>query len=269
MEAKVVKVIFGNWKMNGSRKDIKKWFQNFFRKVEAFEKVDHRAIPDIVLCLPSIYLSFARQVATSYNDSSEQFKILIGAQDCHYSNGGSFTGNISPSMLGEFSIGYAIVGHSERRKFEGESNDVVARKASACLENGITPIICLGESLETRENGKYLEFVAKQAFESTENVDLIRTVIAYEPVWAIGTGKVPTMGEIEETVSYIKKVLSKKSSIDTADISLLYGGSVKADNAREITDLRSVDGVLVGGASLRGDEFFDLVIKLSPVGHSS
>jgi triosephosphate isomerase len=261
MEAKTTRIISGNWKMNGSRKEIKKWFQNFFKRVEIFEKANHRSVPDIILCLPTIYLPFAKQVATSYNNASERFKIFIGAQDCHYSDGGSFTGNISPSMFKEFAVDYSIVGHSERRKFDGESNAIVASKATACLRNGLVPIICLGESLETREGGRYLEFVAKQAFESTENVDLSRTIIAYEPVWAIGTGKVPTMDEIEETSSYIKKVLSKKSSIDIGDINLLYGGSVKSNNVKEIMSLKSVNGVLVGGASLKGDEFFDIVLK--------
>jgi triosephosphate isomerase len=247
--------------MNGSRKDIKKWFQNFFRKIEVFEKTNHRAIPSIVLCLPSIYLPFAKQVAASYNDNSEQFRVFIGAQDCHYANSGSFTGNLSPSMLREFSIEYTIVGHPERRKFESESDSIVANKAAACLKNGITPIICIGEPAEIRENGKYLEFIAKQVFESTENVDISQAIIAYEPVWAIGTGKIPTLDEIEEMTSYVKKVLSKKSSVDANKITVLYGGSVKSNNVKEITDLKSVDGVLVGGASLKGDEFFDLVTK--------
>ncbi|MDR1425532.1 MAG: triose-phosphate isomerase [Rickettsiales bacterium] len=257
----MVKIVLGNWKMNGSRKEIKKWFQNFFKKVELFEKINRKEVPNILLCVPSLYLPFAKQVAAGHNKDSEQFTVLIGAQDCHYESSGSFTGNISPLMLKEFAIDYALVGHSERRQFENETNTLVAKKALACLENGITPIICVGEPLDIRESGKHMEFLAKQVFDSTENVDLTRALIAYEPVWAIGTGKVPTPEEIEETNGYIKKVLSKKSSLSPEEITLLYGGSVKISNSRDICALDSVDGILVGGASLRGDEFFDLVVK--------
>jgi triosephosphate isomerase len=257
----MVRIVSGNWKMNGSRKEIKKWFQNFFKKVELFEKINRKEVPDILLCVPAIYLSFAKQVAAGHNKDTEQFKIIIGAQDCHYETSGSFTGNISPLMLREFAIDYALLGHSERRQFENETNEIVARKAIACIENDITPIICIGEPLAIRESGKHMEFLAKQVFDSTENVDISRVMVAYEPIWAIGTGKVPTADEIEETNGYIKKVLSKKSSLAPDEITLLYGGSVKVSNSKEISSLESVDGVLVGGASLKGDEFFDLVVK--------
>ncbi|GHU30295.1 triosephosphate isomerase [Bacilli bacterium] len=257
----MVKIISGNWKMNGSRKEIKKWFQNFFKKVELFEKINRKEVPDILLCVPSVYLSFAKQVAAGHNKDVEQFKIMIGAQDCHYENSGNFTGNLSPLMLREFEVEHSIVGHSDRRQCEGETSDIVARKAVACLENGIKPLICVGESLKVRESGKHLEFLAKQVFESTENVDLGQAIVTYEPIWAIGTGVVPTMDEIEETVSYIKKVLSKKYPLEPDEITVIYGGSVKPSNSKEIMSLRSVNGVLVGGASLKGDEFFDLIAK--------
>ncbi|MDR2777218.1 MAG: triose-phosphate isomerase [Rickettsiales bacterium] len=257
----MVKIISGNWKMNGSRKEIKKWFQNFFKKVELFEKINRKEVPDILLCVPSLYLSFAKQVAAGHNKDTEQFKIIIGAQDCHYETSGSFTGNLSPLMLREFDIDHTIVGHSERRLFEHETDELVAKKARACIENDITPIICVGEPLSIRETGKHLEFLAKQVFDSTENVDITRAIIAYEPIWAIGTGKIPTLDEIEETNGYLKKVLSKKSSIPSNEITILYGGSVKASNSKEISNLESVDGMLVGGASLKGDEFFDIVAK--------
>jgi triosephosphate isomerase len=257
----MVKIVSGNWKMNGSRKEIKKWFQNFFKKVELFEKINRKEVPDILLCVPAVYLPFTKQVAAGHNKDTEQFKIMVGAQDCHYEKRGSFTGNVSPLMLKEFAIDYALVGHSERRQWEGETDEIVARKAIACLENDITPIICIGEPLEVREAGKHMEFLAKQVFNSTENVDISRTMIAYEPIWAIGTGKVPTAEEIEETNGYLKKVLSKKSSLALDEITLLYGGSVKASNSKEICSLTYVDGTLVGGASLKGDEFFDVVVK--------
>ncbi|MDR3078710.1 MAG: triose-phosphate isomerase [Rickettsiales bacterium] len=257
----MVKIVSGNWKMNGSRKEIKKWFQNFFKKVELFEKINRRDVPDILLCVPSLYLAFAKQVAAGHNKDTEQFKVMIGAQDCHYETRGSFTGNLSPLMLKEFSVDYAIVGHSERREYEKETDAVVAKKAVACIENDITPIICVGEPLEVRESGRHMEFLAKQIFDSTENVDIARAIVAYEPIWAIGTGKVPTLDEIEETNGCLKKVLSKKSSLAMDEITVLYGGSVKISNSKEIASLESVDGTLVGGASLKGDEFFDVVVK--------
>lgn len=258
----MTKVISGNWKMNGSRKEIKKWFQNFFKKTEIFEKTNHKDVPDILLiCVPSAYLSFAKQVAAGHNKDTENFKILIGAQDCHYEEKGAYTGNISCNTLNEFAIDYTIVGHSERRQYEKETNEIVSKKAATAINHGITPIICVGEPLDVRESGKHLEFIAKQVFESTEGVDIEKSIIAYEPVWAIGTGKVPTPDEIEEMNSYIKKVLSKKSELQEDEITVLYGGSVRASNCTEITRLDSVDGLLVGGASLNGNEFFDIVVK--------
>lgn len=257
----MIRIISGNWKMNGSRKDLKKWFQNFFKKAELFEKTNHKEVPEILICVPAIYLPFAKQVAAGHNKDTEEFKVIIGAEDCHYEKNGAYTGNISSSMLKEFDVEYVIVGHSERRQYEQESNEIVAKKALAVIECGMTPIVCVGETLQVRESGKHLEFIAKQVFESTEGLNLEKTIIAYEPVWAIGTGKVPTIDEIEEMTSYIKKVLSKREEIDEDEITVLYGGSVKSSNAREITSINSVDGVLVGGASLNGNEFFDIVAK--------
>ncbi len=257
----MVRVVSGNWKMNGSRKEIKKWFQNFFKKVEIFEKTNHKDIPDILICVPSVYLPFAKQVAAGHNKDTESFKILIGAQDCHYEDKGAYTGNLSCNMLKEFAIDYTIVGHSERRQNEKETNEIVAKKAATAIRYSITPIICVGEPTEIRESGKHLEFIAKQVFESTEGVEIEQAIIAYEPVWAIGSGKVPTTDEIEEMNSYIKKVLSKKSDLQEDEITVLYGGSVRAANCAEIARCSSVDGLLVGGASLNGTEFFDIVVK--------
>lgn len=257
----MTKVIAGNWKMNGSRRDIKKWFQNFFKKVELFEQSNHRDIPEILVCVPSIYLPYAKQVAAGHNKDTEDFKIMIGAEDCHYEENGAYTGNISPKMLKEFEVEYVLVGHSERRHHERETSETVVRKATTAIKHEITPIVCVGEDLKTRESGNYLEFIAKQVFESTEGLDPEKFIIAYEPIWSIGTGKIPTAGEIEEVASYIKKVLSKRDGTSERDITVLYGGSVRASNVAEITGAVSVDGVLVGGASLNGNEFFDIVVK--------
>lgn len=240
--------------MNGSVENIKSWFEDFFNKAKDFENVDK--FPSVLICLPSIYIPYAQEISKKYFGKLEVF---IGAEDCHQENSGAFTGNVSPTMLKEFGVKYVIVGHSERRQYENESDELVAKKALNALNNNITPILCVGESLEVRESGRHLDFIKKQVLNSTEGLDLNRTIIAYEPVWAIGTGKVPTLDEIEEINSYIKKVLAEKNKMTEDSISVLYGGSVKSSNTREITGLKSVNGVLVGGASLKGEEFFNII----------
>lgn len=254
-----IRIIAGNWKMNGSKENIETWFNDFFTKVKDFKNEENKKIPDVLICLPSIYIPYAQEVAEKYKDNN--FKVFIGAEDCHQENSGAFTGNISPIMLKEFNIKYTIVGHSERRQFEKETNEIVAKKALNALNDDLIPIVCVGESLEIREKNKHLAFIEKQVLESTKGLDLKKAIIAYEPVWAIGTGKVPTIEEIEEINSYIKTVLAKENNLAESDINVLYGGSVKASNTKDITGLNSVNGVLVGGASLKGEEFFNIVIN--------
>jgi triosephosphate isomerase len=254
-----VRIISGNWKMNGSIKEIDTWFRDFFSKANEFEKNNKKNIPEALICVPSIYISYAQSILSKYE--TKQFKLSIGAEDCHQENKGAFTGNISPAMIGEFNVKYVIIGHSERRQFEHEDNDLVARKVINAINSGLTPLLCVGESLEVRESKKHLKFIEEQVLQSTENVDITKTIIAYEPVWAIGTGKVPTLDEIEEINFYIKKVLAKKSGLAESEINVLYGGSVKSSNVAEIVSLKSVDGVLVGGASLKGEEYFNIVIN--------
>lgn len=257
----MIRIISGNWKMNGSIIDIDNWFRDFFTKAVEYEKTNKKDISNILICLPSIYISYANKVAEEHNSRLKQFKVLIGAEDCHYENTGAFTGNISPKMLNEFNVKYTLVGHSERRQFEFETNEIVLKKANNALNNNITPIVCVGESLDIRESKKHLEFIEKQVLESTKGLDIEKVIIAYEPVWAIGTGKVPTLEEIEEINSYIKKVLSKENKIAEDKVNVLYGGSVKSSNTKDITNLNSVNGVLVGGASLKGEEFFNIVVN--------
>ncbi len=254
-----IRIISGNWKMNGSKKDIEMWFNDFFAKAKDFTNENNKKIPDILICLPSIYIPCANEIAKKYNNND--FNVFIGAEDCHQENKGAFTGNISPLMLKEFDIKYTIVGHSERRQFERETNEIVAKKALNAINNDLIPIVCVGESLEIREKNEHLTFIEKQVLESTKGLDLKKIIIAYEPVWAIGTGKVPTLDEIEEINFYIKTVLAKENNLTENDINVLYGGSVKSSNTKDITGLKSVNGVLVGGASLKGEEFFNIVIN--------
>ena len=257
----MIRIISGNWKMNGSIADIDTWFKDFFTKAIEFEKTNTKTISDVLVCLPAIYIPYAMRLAEEYNKKTTQFKVFVGAEDCHYENKGAFTGNMSPVMLKEFGVKYTLVGHSERRQFEQETDEVVLKKAINAVNNGIIPVICVGESLEIRENKTHLEFIKEQVIASTKGLDMEKIIIAYEPVWAIGTGKVPTLEEIEEINSYIKTVLSKENGVNEDKINVLYGGSVKSSNTKEITGINSVNGVLVGGASLKGEEFFNIVVN--------
>lgn len=248
----MISIIAGNWKMNGSKKELDQWFQDFFIKVEEFEKTTKlKEIPLILICIPSIFIEYAQILAKKYNEKTKQIKVFIGAQDCHFEDKGAFTGNTSTSFLNEFDCQYSIVGHSERREFENETNNIVAKKSINAINNNIIPLLCIGETLNIRETKQHLNFIQEQIKESTQGVDLNKTIIAYEPVWAIGTGKVPSTTDIEEMNGFIKKLVSSK-------IKVLYGGSVKSSNIAEISALPSVDGVLVGGASLKGEEFFNI-----------
>jgi triosephosphate isomerase len=247
----MLKLISGNWKMNGSKSELKSWFDDFFKNAIEFEKSCEKTVPSTLICVPSIFVEDAQNLANEYNKKVKNIRINIGSQDIHQEDKGAFTGSTSALFIKEFGLKYTLVGHSERRQYDGETNELVAKKSINAIKNDLTPIICIGESLETREQKQHLSFIEKQALASTNGVDLNKSIIAYEPVWAIGTGKIPTLDEIEEINSYIKKVLG--------NVVVLYGGSVKSSNTKEITSLKSVDGVLVGGASLKGEEFFNIL----------
>lgn len=255
-------VISGNWKMNGSKAMIDQWFEDFSKHAIEFENnnsLDKDKLPLILICLPDIYIEYAMKKAEEYNKKMKYFKVFIGAEDTYYEEKGAFTGNTSPAFLKELDCKYTLVGHSERRQYQHETDSLVAKKAIKSLSYGITPLICIGEDLETREAKKHLEVVGEQVLNSTEGVDLENVIIAYEPVWAIGTGKVPTTAEIDEMEGYIKDILHKMRHVETSKLTVVYGGSVKASNAQEILSLKHVNGVLVGGASMKGEEFFGIV----------
>lgn len=255
-------IISGNWKMNGSKAMIDQWFEDFTKSAIEFEKehqIDKDKLPLILICLPDIYIEYAMKKADEYNAKMKQFKVFIGAEDAYYEEKGAFTGNTSPAFLKEIGCKYTLVGHSERRQYQHESDSLVAKKASKCLGYGITPLVCVGEDLATREAKKHLEVVGEQVLNSTAGVDLENIIIAYEPVWAIGTGKVPTEADIDEMEGYIKDILHKMRQIETSKLKVVYGGSVKSSNAESILHLKHVNGVLVGGASMQGEEFFGIV----------
>ena len=255
-------MISGNWKMNGSKTMIDQWFEDFTRCASEFESqnnISSDKIPTVLLCIPDIYIDYAQKVAEKYNAKLKQFKVLIGAEDIHYEEKGAFTGNISPLFLNEMNCKYALVGHSERRHYQRETDPLVATNSAAALAYDITPFVCFGEDLATREAGKHLEVIGEQLLGSTEGLDLTKIVISYEPVWAIGSGKIPTTAEIEEIGQYIKDLLHKTRHVDVSRLTIVYGGSVKASNAGEILHAKNINGVLVGGASMKGEEFFGIV----------
>ena len=243
-------LIAGNWKMNH---DHLQAIQSAQKLVFAFPKDGYEYV-DIALTVPFTDL---RSIQTLVE--GDKLKITYGAQDVSEHDNGAFTGDISAAMLEKLGCSWVVVGHSERREYHGETNEQVAAKAAKAIEHGIVPIVCVGEPLEVREAGEHVSYVVQQARESLAGVDLSRTVIAYEPVWAIGTGKVASAQDAQEVCHGIRELVQELSDDTVADqIRILYGGSVKADTVAEIIGQPDVDGGLVGGASLDGQDFAKL-----------
>ena len=244
--------IIGNWKMNGSLSAN----QSLLAEIVSlggplFAKSAAKA--QFGLCVPYPYLAQAQNLL---KDSG----IALGAQDVSDHPYGAYTGDVSAQMLGEFGCRYVIVGHSERRQYHPEGDGLVARKARAALQAGLTPIICVGETEEERDDGKTLMVVRRQL---QSVLDLLQgqmsaCLIAYEPVWAIGTGKVPTPMEAQDVHRELRLQLAKFDDEAASKVAILYGGSLKPDNARELLEMPDIDGGLVGGASLSAQEFVAL-----------
>jgi triosephosphate isomerase len=241
------RLIIGNWKMNGSRVMMSSLVPPV---IDAASVAVSRV--RTVLCPPSIWLS---EMAAHLSSSC----VSLGAQDCHEESEGAFTGDVSASMLREAGCDYVILGHSERRQYHAEIDAQVALKASTAVKAGLIPVICVGETLELRQMGEAEAFVAKQLLASVPNEMNAPFVIAYEPIWAIGTGHVPTSDDIIRMHDAIATVLAETWGEAGAKTPILYGGSVKAANAKEILDLPRVGGVLVGGASLIAEQFCAIV----------
>ncbi|MDR0423641.1 MAG: triose-phosphate isomerase [Rickettsiales bacterium] len=244
-------IISGNWKMNGSKSMIDQWFVDFGNEAIKYEDSVKEKI-DILICVPDIYIEYAISVANKYNEGTKSFKVNIGAEDIHQDTKGAFTGNTSPLFLNEISCKYTLTGHSERRQYQYETDELIQQKSANAINHSIIPIVCVGEDLKTREENKYISVIEKQVLTATKDLDSSKFILAYEPVWAIGTGKVPIADEIEEVCAHIKSILG-------GSVNVLYGGSVKGSNAKDILSLKSVDGVLVGGASMKGIDFFDII----------
>ncbi len=237
------KLAAGNWKMNGLRANL--------TEIHTLAERHAEASVDILICPPTTLIHACNGVLFD-----------IGGQDCHTETGGAHTGDISAQMLADAGANYVITGHSERRADHGETDVIVAAKSTAAHEAGLTAVICIGETLDERESGATLEVIDTQLAGSIpDQTTAQNTVIAYEPVWAIGTGKVPTLDQIGEVHSHIRARLSERFA-DSADIRLLYGGSVKGSNAADIFAVANVDGALVGGASLKADDFSPIITAL-------
>jgi triosephosphate isomerase len=242
------KLVVGNWKMNGSLQANQALLEGLKVSLQGFAC-------DVAVCPPAPYLQQCQSILSGSG-------IAWGAQDLSMHESGAFTGEISASMLRDFECSYVIVGHSERRACHGESNELVARKALRALAGGLSPIVCVGETLAEREAGMTAEVVLRQmeailALVSAAQMENI--VVAYEPVWAIGTGKTATPEMAQEIHALLRKKLSGTNSSAGAGMRILYGGSVKPDNAKELFAMPDIDGGLIGGASLKVNEFLAII----------
>ena len=241
-------LVAGNWKMNGSRESINALVKGL---VDGMGKVNNA---DVLVCPPYVYISSVAQLLSGS-------KIQFGAQDVAKEEVGAYTGEVSVSMLKDIECTYAIVGHSERRAYYGDTDQVVAAKFAAAQKGGVMPILCVGELLEEREAGQTEQVVEKQL---QAVVDLLgveafeKAVIAYEPVWAIGTGKTASPEQAQEVHAFIRQWIAKEDANVAEKVQILYGGSVKAANAKELFSQPDIDGGLIGGASLAADEFIHI-----------
>ena len=247
------KIVAGNWKMNKTAAEA------FVLATEVAQlvKSDVPADVQVIMATPALYLTGVSQVVEGIEN------LAVAAQNCHEKASGAYTGEISAVQLASAAIPYVLIGHSERREYFAESNEQLAVKVDAALANGITPIFCCGESLQLREGGEFLAYVADQLTASLFHLsaeEFGKVVIAYEPIWAIGTGLTASAEQAQEMHAFIRKIVGDKYGKDVAEnVSILYGGSVKPSNAQEIFSKPDVDGGLIGGAALKADDFLAIV----------
>jgi triosephosphate isomerase len=245
-------LIAGNWKMNsGSGKTAP-----FFNELSKMAGNVPGQV-EMLICPPFVSLSEAAEAAKSIPG------MHIGAQNLHFENDGAYTGEISAAMLKDAGCSHVIIGHSERREYFGETDQIIGKKIMKALENGLTPVVCVGEVLDQRKSGDHFRVVETQtrgALAGMGKADIEKIVIAYEPVWAIGTGETASPEQAQEMHAFIRKVLVEISGMDVASgIRILYGGSMKPDNAAELLGQTDVDGGLIGGASLKADSYAAIV----------
>ncbi len=242
-------IIAGNWKMNMTPDEAEQLVVSLIPLVR-------EAKCEVVVCPPYVDLACVGKLLTGTN-------IKLGAQNVHWAPKGAFTGEISADMLCAMGCAYAIVGHSERRQFFGETDETVNKRAKAALAAGITPIVCVGETLEQRENGTTDMIVSKQtvaALAGIEGAEVQKLIVAYEPIWAIGTGKTATAADANATIAVIRSAIAGVYGQETADaVRIQYGGSMNPKNAAELMAMPEIDGGLIGGASLKAEDFSRVV----------
>ena len=243
------KVIAGNWKMNMLPNEAIDY-------INKFDPLVKDADAEVVLCVPYTDLFYCLL-------NSQGTNIKIGAQNMHYEENGAYTGEVAPEMLRAIGVEYVIIGHSERRQYYNETDEAVNKKIKAALAKDLKPIVCVGETLEEREAGQTEEKITKQtrlALEGLLGDEVKKVIIAYEPIWAIGTGKTATSEDANNSVKCIRAEIAKLYGEDVAEeVIIQYGGSVKSSNAKELFETSDIDGGLVGGASLKPDEFSKIV----------
>ena len=243
------KVIAGNWKMNMLPNEA----MNF---INGIAPTANNAECDVVLCVPYTDLFYSLLTV-------QETKVRVGAQNMHWETSGAYTGEISAEMLKCINVEYVIIGHSERRQYFAETDETVNKKVIKAVNTGLIPIVCVGETLEQRENGETNEIITAQtrkALEGIEKEKLSSIIIAYEPIWAIGTGKTATAEDANNSIKEIRKEIEKIYGKDIADgVIILYGGSVNKDNCKELFNTSDIDGALVGGASLKVSEFEEII----------
>lgn len=243
------KVIAGNWKMNMLPNETIEYIDNFSKLVKDTKN-------EVILCVPYTDLFYALMSAQNTN-------IKIGAQNMHFEENGAYTGEVSAKMLKSIGVEYVIIGHSERRQYFNETDETVNKKVKAAFGNELKPIVCVGETLEQREAGETESIITTQtrlALDGLTNEQVKNTIIAYEPIWAIGTGKTATSEDANNSIKAIRNEIKKIYGSDVSeDVIIQYGGSVKSSNAKELFETSDIDGGLVGGASLKPDEFSKIV----------
>lgn len=243
------KIIAGNWKMNMLPNEA----MSFINELEPYVK---SAKCEIILCVPYTDLFYSLLTAQNTN-------IKIGAQNMHWEEAGAYTGEIAPNMLKCINVEYVIIGHSERRQYFAETDETVNKKIKAALKHELNPILCVGETMKQRKLGLEEEIIKQQIIGALEGItkeQVEKIVIAYEPIWAIGTGKVATKDDANNMIKLIRKEIESLYNKETANnVSILYGGSVNKNNSKELFETSDIDGALVGGASLKVDEFNEII----------
>ena len=246
------KVIAGNWKMNMLPNEAMAFIKNI-------ETIIKNTKNEVILCVPYTDLFYSLLTAQDTN-------IKIGAQNMHWEESGAYTGEVSAKMLKSINVEYVIIGHSERRQYFAETDETVNLKIKTAIKNELKPIVCVGETLEQRESGKAEEIITTQtalALEGIDKNDVSKIILAYEPIWAIGTGKTATSEDANNSIKAIRKKVSELYGEQIAnEIIILYGGSVKPENAKELFSTSDIDGGLVGGASLKVEDFSKIILSV-------